>query len=50
MAELHGYEISKAAPMDYAEHRRTYSGFLAMFKYGSIAVVIILILMAIFLL
>ncbi|WP_082491026.1 aa3-type cytochrome c oxidase subunit IV [Aureimonas sp. Leaf454] len=50
MAELQGYEINKAAQMDYAEHRRTYSGFLAMFKYGTIAVIVLLILMAMFLL
>lgn len=50
MAELQGYEINKAAQMDYAAHNRTYSGFLAMFKYGTIAVVVILVLMAMFLL
>lgn len=36
--------------MDYAEHERTYAGFLAMTKWGTIAVVVILVLMAIFLL
>lgn len=50
MAELPGYEISKGAQMDYAAHNRTYSGFLAMFKYGTIGVIGILVLMAIFLL
>lgn len=36
--------------MDYAEHEKTYSLFLTLTKYGVIAVVAILILMAIFLL
>lgn len=36
--------------MDYREHDRTYHLFLGLTKYGAIAVVIILILMAIFLL
>ena len=35
--------------MDYAEHERTYRGFIALSKYGTAAVVILLILMAIFL-
>lgn len=35
--------------MDYAEHERTYALFLAMTKYGTIIVAVILILMAIFL-
>lgn len=35
--------------MDYAEHERTYAGFIAMTKWGTIGVVVILILMALFL-
>jgi aa3 type cytochrome c oxidase subunit IV len=35
--------------MDYAQHQRTYELFTALVKYGTIGVVIILILMAIFL-
>lgn len=35
--------------MDYSEHERTYAGFLAFTKYGTIAVVVILVLMALFL-
>jgi hypothetical protein len=35
--------------MDYAEHERTYALFVAMFKWGTIAVAILLVLMAIFL-
>lgn len=36
--------------MDYAEHERTYAGFIALTKYGTAAVVVILVLMGLFLL
>jgi hypothetical protein len=36
--------------MDYAEHERTYRAFTTFTKWGTIGVVAILILMAIFLL
>ncbi|WP_279482584.1 aa3-type cytochrome c oxidase subunit IV [Aureimonas sp. SK2] len=42
MAEDQGYEW-KGTTMDYAEHDRTYMGFLALVKYGTIAVIAILI-------
>lgn len=42
--------VDGTAPMDYAEHERTYALFLSLTKWGSIAVVALLILMAIFLL
>jgi hypothetical protein len=35
--------------MDYAEHERTYSGFIFFTKWGVVAVALILILMAFFL-
>ena len=35
--------------MDYAQHQRTYELFTRLVKYGSAAVIVILILMAIFL-
>ena len=35
--------------MDYPEHERTYRGFLVFTKWGSIAIIILLILMAWFL-
>jgi hypothetical protein len=35
--------------MDYAQHQRTYELFTGLVKYGSISVIAILILMAIFL-
>jgi hypothetical protein len=34
---------------DYAAHEATYEGFLKLVKYGTIAVIIIVALMAIFL-
>lgn len=36
--------------MDYREHDRTYEGFIRLSKYGTVAVVAVLVLMAIFLL
>lgn len=36
--------------MDYAEHERTYAGFIKLVKYGTATVVLTLVLMAIFLL
>lgn len=36
--------------MDYAQHQRTYELFTSLVKYGTLGVVILLILMAIFLL
>ncbi len=48
MAEDLGYEW-KGTTMDYAEHDRTYMGFLWLVKYGSIAVIAILLFMLVFL-
>ena len=36
--------------MDYAEHERTYAGFTFVTKWGVVAVAVLLILMAFFLL
>jgi hypothetical protein len=36
--------------MDYAQHQRTYDLFVGLVKYGSLAIILVLILMAIFLL
>jgi hypothetical protein len=41
--------VDGTAPMDYAEHERTYGLFVGMTKWGTIGVVAILVLMAIFL-
>jgi len=35
--------------MDYAQHQRTYDLFIGLVKYGSLATIAILVLMAIFL-
>lgn len=35
--------------MDYAEHQKTYAGFLKVTKYGTIAVIVLLAGMKIFL-
>ena len=43
-------ELEAATGTEYADHLRTYEGFIHLAKYGTIAVVIILILMAFFLL
>ena len=39
-----------ASQMDYEEHNRTYDLFIKMVKYGTVATVVVLILMAVFLL
>ncbi len=45
MDEVH--VISTGHPdMDYAEHERTYRFFIKLIKYGSIALVLLLIFMA----
>jgi hypothetical protein len=48
VVDNHADDVKSA--MDYKEHDNTYALFLGMVKYGSIAVVIILVLMALFLL
>ena len=35
--------------MDYAEHDRTYALFIGLVKWGTIACIVLLVLMAIFL-
>ena len=35
--------------MDYAEHNRTYHGFLALFRYGTAACIALLVGMFVFL-
>ncbi len=36
--------------MDYEEHNKTYDLFVALFQYGTIASILVVVLMAIFLL
>ncbi|MBN8938560.1 MAG: aa3-type cytochrome c oxidase subunit IV [Rhizobiales bacterium] len=41
--------LDGTAPMDYAEHEKTYDLFISLTKWGSISVIVILVLMAYFL-
>jgi hypothetical protein len=50
MAEHAAAEYGTATGNDYVEHRRSYSVFVGLFKWGAISIAIVLILMAIFLL
>jgi hypothetical protein len=53
--ELHAQEVLMRhikcphPDMDYAEHERTYAGFINLFKAGTISCIMLLIFMAIFL-
>jgi multisubunit Na+/H+ antiporter MnhG subunit len=46
MDNNHSGPIETGAPMDYAEHENTYSRFLAMSKWGTMAMVVLMIAMA----
>lgn len=47
MAEHKSGPVEVGAAMDYAEHEKTYKGFINAAKYGSMMVVVLLICMAI---
>ncbi|MEX0853250.1 MAG: aa3-type cytochrome c oxidase subunit IV [Bauldia sp.] len=49
MAEHGAAQIGTAAGTEYAEHERTYRGFLRLVKYSIAGIVVILVLMATFL-
>ncbi|MBI5264378.1 MAG: aa3-type cytochrome c oxidase subunit IV [Bradyrhizobium sp.] len=49
MAEHSAVTYSTAEGNDYAAHEQTYEGFIRLVKFGTAAVALILILMAIFL-
>ena len=49
MAEHNEVAYTTADGMDYPAHEQTYEGFIKLVKYGSAAVIVILVLMAIFL-
>jgi hypothetical protein len=49
MAEQGTVELGVATGTDYADHLRTYQGFMKLLKYTTGAVVVVLVLMAIFL-
>jgi len=38
--------LEMGAEMDYAEHEKTYQGFIALAKYGTLALVALMIAMA----
>lgn len=46
MAEHHSGPVEMGAPMDYAEHEKTYNFFLSATKYGTMFCVVLLIAMA----
>lgn len=46
-SDLHA--SNSGSGMDYAEHERTYGMFLGLVKWGTIAIVVLLVGMAIFL-
>ena len=46
MDNHHSGPIETGASMDYAEHENTYSRFLAMTKWGTMAMVVLMIAMA----
>ena len=50
MAEHGAVEIGTATGVNYADHLRTYEGFIGLAKYGTLAIIILLVLMAFFLL
>ena len=41
--------MAEHSAMDYAEHEKTYKLFVAMTKWGTISVIVLMILMAVFL-
>ncbi|MBW8639227.1 aa3-type cytochrome c oxidase subunit IV [Hoeflea sp. WL0058] len=47
MAEESTGPVETGADMDYAEHQKTYEGFLSVSKYGTMAIIAILLGMAI---
>jgi hypothetical protein len=49
MAEYSEVAYTTADGNDYIAHEQTYEGFIMLVKYGTAAVILILILMAIFL-
>lgn len=49
MADHSEVTYTQADGMDYKAHEETYEGFLAMTKYGTLAIIAVVALMAIFL-
>jgi len=49
-ADHGGVDLGTPGVVDYADHKRTYLGFLALLKWSTLSIAVILILMAFFLL
>jgi Bacterial aa3 type cytochrome c oxidase subunit IV len=49
MADHSEVAYTTADGNDYEAHEQTYDGFIKLVKYGTVAVIVILVLMAIFL-
>jgi F0F1-type ATP synthase assembly protein I len=47
MSEHHSGPVEVGAEMDYAEHDKTYAGFINAAKYGSMMIAVLLICMAV---
>jgi hypothetical protein len=47
MAEHHSGPAEVGASMDYAEHEKTYNGFLWAAKYGTMTIAVLLIAMTV---
>lgn len=46
MSEHHSGPVETGAPMNYAEHEKTYDGFIAGAKYGTLHLAALMIAMA----
>lgn len=46
MSEHHTGPVETGAPMHYPEHEKTYSGFLTVAKFGTAALVALMVAMA----
>ncbi len=46
MSDHQSGPVELGAPMDYAEHEKSYNGFIAGAKYGTLIIVALLIAMA----
>ncbi|KQO75757.1 aa3-type cytochrome c oxidase subunit IV [Rhizobium sp. Leaf262] len=47
MSEHHTGPVEVGAPMNYPEHEKTYEGFLAAAKYGTMVITVLMIAMAV---
>lgn len=47
MAEQKSGPVEVGAEMDYRQHNKTYDGFLALTKYGTLGCVVLMVAMAV---